>query len=101
MRSHWSSHGLIVLSESAYSGHVYTVKPAWHNLWAVTSINAQLWLQVLHNHVDNQRAVQLHIVQALVLEVGAQGAAGLFGILQDLFLSILQCAHREVLQSSS
>ena len=71
------------------SGHIQGVEPAWHNLWAVASIDAELWLQVLHNHVDNQRAVQLHIVQALVLKVGSQGAAGLLGVLQDLLLSVL------------
>ena len=74
---------------------IHVVKPAWHNLWAVAHINAQLWLQVLHNHVDNQWAIQLHVVQALVLDVRAQGAAGLLGVLQDLLLSILVLATQE------
>ena len=47
----------------------------------------------LHDHVDDQGAVQLHIVQALVLEVGAQRRAGLLGILQDLLLCVLLHAH--------
>jgi len=59
-------------------------------LRAVASINAQLRLEVLHYHVDDQRPIQLHIVEALVLKIWAKGLAGLLGILQDLLLSVLQ-----------
>lgn len=58
-------------------------------LRAVASIDAQLGLQVLHNHVDNQGPIQLHIVQALILEVGAKRLARLLCILKDLLLGVL------------
>ena len=63
-------------------------------LWAVAGINAQLGLQVLHNHVDNQWSIQLHIVEALVLEVWANCLAGLLGILQNLLLGVLQAQEQ-------
>lgn len=59
------------------------------HLRTVACINAELWLQVLHNHVDDQWPIQLYIVQALVLEVWPQSAAGLFSILKDLLLRVL------------
>lgn len=73
---------------------MHAVKVARYHLWAVPSINAQLWLQVLHNHVDHQRAIQLHVVQALVLEVRTQTRARLLGVLQNLLLSVLQQAWK-------
>lgn len=59
-------------------------------LRTVASINAQLRLEVLHNHVDNQWSVELHIVEALILEVGTSCLTGLLGILQNLLLGVLQ-----------
>lgn len=59
------------------------------HLRTVARINAELWLQVLHNHVDNQRPIQFYIVQALVLEVWPESAAGLLSILKDLLLRVL------------
>ena len=73
--------------------YIHVVQAAEHNLRAVPRINTQLRLQVLHDHVDDQRPVQLDIVQALVLEVGAQPAASLLRILQDLLLSVLEGHH--------
>lgn len=58
-------------------------------LRAVSQLDADFRLEVLHNHVDHKGPIQLHIVQALVLEVGPKGLAGLLCVLQDLLLSVL------------